>query len=565
MGTYYKFTTKKGKVLEGFYSQGSPNNWKPLNAKTMVAKYDELGKKGREIKPEATEKDNQLILPDQTVITFSDEQYDALEAIRTWMKGDSNVFTLSGYAGTGKTTIIKKIIKNKIIETTQQDGATLHSLLGLRPDVRLENFDPNSPEFAQDPEKIQIHKYSLVVIDEASMINEKLLELIEKTVTSRTKIIFMGDVAQIPPVGEAISAVFTKYTGENFSQLEETQRLTTGNPLELVYDVIRKNLRRPDGGFDRKTALNDKDEGIRFTNDMNDFASTITQTFNSNDFKNDIDHARVIAWRNVTVAAYNRSIRKSIFGDNAERIEENDLLMGYRTVSRDSGRLVSVQNSADYKVVSRSDKTTSRDGLAGWNVRLETKDSGATIVKDVFIVDPTDEESMKKYAEIHDKFLKAKAWGQYYEFRYNNLLMETIPKGKDGRFKAIIKDLDYGYAITGHKSQGSTYKNVFVVEDDIDKNSKIKERNQIKYVALSRPSHTATVLTSRKIEGKNTFVDKPVPDPVAPPPTLDDIDVGRFSDKDIPGMDGSVFDKVSAVEFVSDEQVDEFMKRCKGE
>jgi hypothetical protein len=47
-----------------------------------------------------------------------------------------------------------------------------------------------------------------------------------------------------------------------------------------------------------------------------------------------------------------------------------------------------------------------------------------------------------------------------------------------------------------HNSQGSTYQHVFVLEDDISINKKIKERNQIKYVALTRPTKTATVLTS---------------------------------------------------------------------
>jgi len=56
--------------------------------------------------------------------------------------------------------------------------------------------------------------------------------------------------------------------------------------------------------------------------------------------------------------------------------------------------------------------------------------------------------------------------------------------------------LDYGYAITGHKSQGSTYSHVFVMENDINDNWVLRERNQIKYVALTRPSLTATVFTT---------------------------------------------------------------------
>ena len=79
--------------------------------------------------------------------------------------------------------------------------------------------------------------------------------------------------------------------------------------------------------------------------------------------------------------------------------------------------------------------------------------------------------------------------------------MKTIEKYRNGLYRSstdtIKKDLDYGYAITGHKSQGSTYSHVFVMENDINENWVLKERNQIKYVALTRPSISATVLTTK--------------------------------------------------------------------
>jgi ATP-dependent exoDNAse (exonuclease V) alpha subunit len=66
------------------------------------------------------------------------------------------------------------------------------------------------------------------------------------------------------------------------------------------------------------------------------------------------------------------------------------------------------------------------------------------------------------------------------------------------KYQILTKDLDYGYAITAHKSQGSTYKIVFLYERDFDKiadrwnykrnmmNRGSKERNQLKYVAFTR-------------------------------------------------------------------------------
>ena len=126
--------------------------------------------------------------------------------------------------------------------------------------------------------------------------------------------------------------------------------------------------------------------------------------------------------------------------------------------------------------------------------------------QDVFIINANDHDNLHLYAQMHDFFrdmgkANKRAWRKYYEFRRNNLLMKTIDKNRNGTYKmsgdVIVKDLDYGYAITGHKSQGSTYSHVFVMENDINDNWVIKERNQIKYVAMTRPSLTATVLTTK--------------------------------------------------------------------
>jgi adenylate kinase len=67
-------------------------------------------------------------------------------------------------------------------------------------------------------------------------------------------------------------------------------------------------------------------------------------------------------------------------------------------------------------------------------------------------------------------------------------------------YKVIEKDMYYGYALTAHKSQGSTYKNVYVDENDFYKikdrwnhnmncvEIRTRERNQLLYVSITRPS-----------------------------------------------------------------------------
>ena len=74
------------------------------------------------------------------------------------------------------------------------------------------------------------------------------------------------------------------------------------------------------------------------------------------------------------------------------------------------------------------------------------------------------------------------------------------------QYMVVEKDIYYGYAITAHKSQGSTYDNIYVDDHDFKKISnrwnykfnmveqRFKERNQLKYVSYTRASKTLKII-----------------------------------------------------------------------
>lgn len=467
---------------------------------------------------------NKLVLPTGDIIIFNDEQFEGIEKINGWLDSLENIpFTLSGYAGTGKTTILKKILdsyrggvvvsapthkaKKVVSKLTGVSGRTLHSLLGLRPDVNLDDFNPNDPKF--NPIALpKISDYNFVIIDEASMINQELFDLIKKkTRNTSTKILFVGDPAQIPPVGERESVVFSNEKTIKH-HLTKIERQNDGNPLSLFYTQIRNNLNEMDCGIKRTTNINEKGEGIEFTVNKKMFRKKVLERFSSKEFKNNIDYCRLIAWKNITVLTSNQIIRHNVFNKPEEIIIKDDILMGYRTVIGTKSTDNVIENSVDYKVIERSDlKKNKYYDIMGYKTTLrEYTINNRYKDRTVFIVDSSNQENINKYAEYHDELkfdaIKHKhLWKKYYTFRKNNLLMVNIDKYEDGEFRnkseIITKDLDYGYAITAHKSQGSTYEHVFVMENDINDNRLIKERNQIKYVALTRPTKTATVLTNK--------------------------------------------------------------------
>ena len=421
--------------------------------------------------------DNELILPNGKKIIFNDQQFEAIKKIKEWLKEkDKTFFTLSGFAGVGKSSIIKKILddyqygavvsatthkaKKVISNFTGKDAQTLHGLLGLRPDVTLDSYNPCEPQFA--PIAVpRITDHNFCVVDEASMINKDLFDLIkEKTKDSRTKVLFMGDEFQIPPISEFQSAVFYQSDIEIFN-LTKTERQNVGNPLIYLYDDLRKGINTIDGGFFRKTNINENGEGVIFMVNKKEFRKIMLEKFCSNEFNENSDFVKTIAWKNETVMASNKIIRTAIFGDKTDIVEVNDLLMSYRTVLDEKQRYSIIENSADYRVVEKSGLEENNYGISGYCIKLrEDLTKGKFKLQDVFIIDANNHDNLHLYAQMHNFFRdmaknNKKLWNKYYEFRRCNLLMKTIDKYQNGLYRnsgdIINKDLDYSYCITSHK------------------------------------------------------------------------------------------------------------------
>ena len=141
-------------------------------------------------------------------IEFSNEQIEAIKA-----SVEENILVITGGPGTGKTTIINEIVniyKNynlKVIltaptgraakrmeESCNHEAKTIHRLLGYMPveNGRKMIFDHNE----DNPIEADI-----VIVDEASMIDLILLEYFLKGLDLETKIVFVGDIDQLPSVG----------------------------------------------------------------------------------------------------------------------------------------------------------------------------------------------------------------------------------------------------------------------------------------------------------------------------------------------------------------------------
>ena len=200
----------------------------------------------------------------ETVLTS--DQENAKNLIAEWFVNTQNqVFVLSGYAGTGKTFLIDYVVRNVLmlkigveavfVSPTGKAAAnlvrngtlagTVHSLIYVRDE---EDFDVDeNGEIIQRQELSFIkrekidEKIRLIIIDEASMINEAVLT---DLLSFNVKCLFCGDSAQLPPVnGTCTLLANPHYT------MREIVRQAADNPIIQVATMAREGKIIPYGNY----------------------------------------------------------------------------------------------------------------------------------------------------------------------------------------------------------------------------------------------------------------------------------------------------------------------------
>lgn len=458
---------------------------------------------------------------------------DQLKAYNELMKFIDSPFdskdykrALIGAAGTGKTFLVRALLSNSTLsysliglsapthkacrvlgESIHISGIkvnTIQSDLGLRLNFDIDKFDPNNPPF--DPKgKIKIGNYKLYIIDEASMINSRLCIFLEKTcVSNKCKIIFIGDDSQLAPVGEKYSSAFRNIKSYSLKQIV---RQGEDNPVSYLLELLRYDINHKTYKFLNyiqrfKEQFNaDYTKGYQVC-DANTFNQTVYNNFNDEELTRNIDYAKVISYTNLNVSSWNKFIRNSIIADSDKSIlTKNDLIISYVTIVNEFNDCV-IKNSEEYiinDIQNFTDSIYDKNGLKGFLVKFQAI-HGGDITTPLFVIDHTDSYTIQRYVQINNSMIEAaktaranirnEKWKSYFAFKEYCLLMVNIisPDGK------IItsRSLDYGFALTSHKSQGSTFDTALVDVNDIvfDKYGQpyadAEEVNRRLYVACSR-------------------------------------------------------------------------------
>lgn len=493
--------------------------------------------------------------------SLNDQQKSALYELEKFIEDYGTEITLSGYAGTGKSTIIgifskwldHRIGRGNIVYTapthranviTKQNNPnanvyTLSALFGFTPDTDIAmeqgSLDLRELEF-RSKNQVKYEPGQLIIIDEASMVQDGLYEYIQKIVAKDgVSVIYVGDSAQLRPVkSDHISKVFTS---DGVPQITLTKVERTGdNPILKEATRLRQGE-----GLSYQTDINDKGQGVLYTSDDAVIDENLKQIVTSEEFNADPLHFRVLTATNAAVSAYNSKIRSLRYGKFAKPFVKGDIIMGYSNKLRKPDGSYKLVNSGDYVIQNITDTTvkfkTDKGDIEFKAFKLSIRPTGSTIMDDfqITVIDKNEPDSkLFEIVEYKDRLWRmakeAKQDKQISKYRDlvqmafnidNELNITKNLEDNQGRLK-IRKAIDYGYAQTVWKSQGSTYSKVLILSNEIDTFGYGKDvmqlRNELRYVAVSRAKNFVIINSEaenkKKVSMRNEIAEEDLLDDI---------------------------------------------------
>lgn len=440
----------------------------------------------------------------------TDDQADALKKLASYITVNSNdtIFLMTGYAGTGKTSVISSVVKtldllrmkSVLLAPTGRAAKVLASYSGRQA------FTIHKKIYRQKSSKDGLGSFSLnrnlgrdtfFIVDEASMVSNvssessifgsgKLLEDLIEFVYSGTdcKLIIAGDTAQLPPVGAAVSpaldaSVLSEF-GFGLVTCELTQVVrqseTSGvlmNATRLRAQVAENNIIKP--AID---CINFKDVVRLKGEDLIDELSTAYGTCG-------VEGTIIVVNSNKQANKYNQGIRNRIFF-REEEVSTGDLLMvvknNYNILKEEEdeeGGAGFIANG-DIAEIRRIRKYEEKYGFRfaemqlwfpDYELELETM-----VMLDVLHLDSPalpQERSKELFLKVLEDYLYIKTRAKQYEAVRN-----------DKYFNAL--QVKFAYAVTCHKAQGGQWDRVFIDQGMFNRNEISLEYLRWFYTAITR-------------------------------------------------------------------------------
>ncbi|WP_294448125.1 AAA family ATPase [uncultured Mailhella sp.] len=384
-------------------------------------------------------------------VVLSKAQKTALEAMKDYIAyPHGNCFVLDGHAGTGKTTVLRSLAKwlnelprhriaylaptgkashvmqSKFKVFTGPDDymGTIHSFIYHRPKEK------NNQLIFQPRETLEC---DLMVIDEASMISEQMYR---QLVDFHVPIIFVGDSFQLPPVvvDKAVGVAQFSVMDNCDIHLTEVFRQGNGNPIldlatQLRFGEMPKACSHPDSATKGGVLLFSREDSNLYKKYSSKFAACYMK-----------DNTVILTYSNFKKSQMNNYVRR-VAGFSSSRLP----ISGERILCCNNDRGFGIVNGDMVRVV----KTT-RSAVTGCvNVQYADPLTGF----------------------MHTSIAIEAGFGFSKSRTELSKTIDSIRSNKDAKWQLerngqfMPHDFDFGYAITVHKSQGSEWDNVFLLND----------------------------------------------------------------------------------------------------
>lgn len=440
------------------------------------------------------------------VLTLSPDQEAACTAILDGLRAGTRAQTLVGPAGTGKTTVVKELVRRiraadsrqvafaaptgkatvRLRESTGEQASTVHSLIYGKPTNMGQCPDEACGEWSADlavsrlelrarslthrvcpkckgaslpdadikvklkfekkkgnAEEAEIESDAILIVDEASMVNEALHTDILENLPGVT-VVYVGDREQLPPVEGKWGPDFRTPAGA----LTQIHRQAAGNPIIRVANALRDHNNRPRYPFSRA----DCDREGRFT--LGDGSVDIAARWLA-DARERGDDATLITYTNRTRQAVNNRVREFRGLVTAANRTGVPLVPGDRLLVLGNNRSLGVSNGEVFEVESAEWLPAGK--LVGEGEIVSVKLVGRTErVLVPMAVFGADRREFMAYRSLH-----ANAWEN---------AQRADASGERARALNLadpetMLHADYGECLTCHKAQGSQWAHVGVVWD----------------------------------------------------------------------------------------------------
>lgn len=443
--------------------------------------------------------------PDQAAL------FKKLDAFIINKSGNREAFLLKGFAGTGKTTVVRALVKilnsfgykyvllaptgraAKVMSSyTRMPASTIHKKIYRQ----AANAFSEGLVFNRQPNK---SSDTIYIVDEASMISDEktfgdsglLQDLVQYIYEKKNnKLLLIGDTAQLPPVNQSLSpSLDAAYLTSNFRcsvqeiELRQVMRQAQESGILMNATNLREQLQQPEP--DLKLSTRRYKDIYRMTGEkLEDGLRYAYEKFG-------VEHTTVICRSNKYANLYNQHIRRQIFFAEDE-IGVGDYLMivrnNYYWIAKDS--TIGFMANGDFveitKIVRYEDMYDFR--FADVQIRFvdypEEPEMEVKILLDTLYTEapalPADkskklyEEVLKDYSDLGTKRERTK------QLRNNPYLNALQVK--------------FAYALTCHKAQGGQWKAVFLDHGYLKEDMVNTEFARWLYTAVTRSAEELYLL-----------------------------------------------------------------------